>query len=72
MSTFNHASTKAVIVTDTNGINSRAEETKHVGADSFRFSNIERGALDILCDGKIVALYAPRSWDSVTIVDSNE
>lgn len=60
----NHVS-QAVIVTNAR----MGEETQHIGADGFRFSHIQRGALEVLRDGKVVALYASGRWDSVTFAE---
>lgn len=64
MTICNHVS-KAVIVTNAR----MGEETQHIGADDFRFSHIQRGALEVLRDGKVVALYAAGRWDSVTFAE---
>ena len=63
MSTFNHASSKAVIVTSSRN----GEQVTHVGVDGFHFDEAEN--LIITNGAKVAAIYAHRHWSSVFIQD---
>ena len=65
MQTFNHSSTKAVIVTTSRG--REVSQTEHVGVNGFRFDSGDN--LVILDGDRVVALYASMRWDSVVVRD---
>ena len=64
MSTFNHASTKAVIVTTSR----RGEQITHVGVDGFHFDAEEN--LVITNGQKVAAIYARMHWSSVVVQEA--